>query len=42
MKYIIGTIVIVGVCLYFFREQFFVALGYIDEATKYIAEWLKK
>lgn len=42
MRYLIATVVIIGVCLYFFRDEFFMSLGYIDQATKYIAEWLKK
>jgi hypothetical protein len=42
MKYIFGAIIIVGISLYFFRDEFFVALGYIDQINQYIAEWLKK
>jgi hypothetical protein len=42
MKYIIGTAVIIGLSLYFFKDEFFVALGYIDQATQAIANWLKK
>jgi hypothetical protein len=42
MKYIFGTIVVIGISLYFFRDEFFVALGYIDQITQAIAEWLKK
>jgi hypothetical protein len=42
MKYIFGAVIIIGISLYFFRDEFFIALGYIDEATKYIADWLKK
>jgi hypothetical protein len=42
MRYLIATVVIIGVCLYFFRDEFFVALDYIDQATKTIIDWIKK
>jgi hypothetical protein len=41
MKYIIGTAVIIGLSLYFFRDEFFVALGYIDQVTQVIAQWIQ-
>jgi len=42
MRYILGAIIIIGISLYFFRDEFFVALGYIDQATQAIAQWFKK
>lgn len=41
MKYFIGAAVIIGLSLYFFRSEFFIALDYIDKATQAIAEWIK-